>query len=210
MATLSAQNMILVANPSVPANDLPGLLALARAEPGKLNFSSAGSGIRPPGGRADEHDGQRKTFLRALQGRWAGDHGPDRRPGAILRQPDHRASIRDGKLKALAVTSPTRMAVLPQVPTISEAGLKGYEMRVWYAVLALAEAPKDIAGQAGDRNHPHHGLARSQAKGSMEPAWSSTSSLRIIRSGDAGGHGQVRPHHQVRQREARLTWQLLR
>lgn len=152
VATLSAQNMILVANPSLPVNDLQGLLALAKAEPGKLNFSSAGSGN--PNHLAGElmnmmadvktvhvpYKGGGPAIMDLIGGQVQFSFGS---PIIVL------PFIRDGKLKALAVTSPTRMAVLPQVPTISEAGLKGYEIRVWYAVLAPAKTPKDIVAKLG-------------------------------------------------------------
>ena len=145
--------MILVANPSLPVNDLQGLLAMAKAEPGKLNFSSAGSGN--PNHLAGElmnmmgdvktvhvpYKGGGPAIMDLIGGQVQFSFGS---PIIVL------PFIRDGKLKALAVTSPTRMAVLPQVPTISEAGLKGYEMRVWYAVLAPAKTPKDIVAKLGN------------------------------------------------------------
>ncbi len=153
VATISTSDMILVTNPSVPANNLHELLALAKAQPGKLNFSSAGSGN--PNHLAGElmnmmadvktthvpYKGGAPAITDLVGGQVQFSFGS---PIIVL------PFIRTGKLKAIAVTSPSRMAVLPQVPTISEAGLPGYEVRVWYAVLAPAGTPKDVVAKLGN------------------------------------------------------------
>jgi tripartite-type tricarboxylate transporter receptor subunit TctC len=147
VATLSTSDMILCTNPSVPVNNLQELLALAKARPGSLNFSSAGSGN--PNHLAGE--------LMNMMADVKTSHVPYKGGGPAVQdliggQVQFTFGspiivlpfIKAGKLKAIAVTSPKRMAVLPQVPTMSEAGLKGYEMRVWYAMLAPAGTPKDV------------------------------------------------------------------
>jgi len=150
VATLSTSDMILVTNPSVPANNLQELLALAKAKPGALNFSSAGSGN--PNHLAGEmmnmmanvktthvpYKGGAPAIQDLVGGQVQFSFGS---PIIVL------PFIKSGKLKALAVTSPNRMGVLPQVPTMSESGLKGYEVRVWYALLAPAGTPKDIVAK---------------------------------------------------------------
>lgn len=150
VASLSTSDMILVANPSLQVNNLQDLLALAKAKPGVLNFSSAGSGN--PNHLAGElmnmmagvktthvpYKGGAPAITDLVGGQVQFSFG-----SPIIVMP----FIRSGKLKALAVSSPQRMAILPQVPTMSESGLRGYEVRVWYGVLAPAGTPKDIVAR---------------------------------------------------------------
>jgi len=152
VATVSTSDMILVAHPSLPANNLQELLAMAKAQPGALNFSSAGSGN--PNHLAGElmnmlagvktthvpYKGGAPAITDLVGGQVQFSFGS---PIIVL------PFIKSGKLKAIAVTSPSRMAVLPQVPTMRESGLPTYEMRVWYAVLAPAGTPKDVLAKLG-------------------------------------------------------------
>jgi len=150
VATVSTADLILVTNPSVPASNLKEFLALAKAKPGTLNYSSAGSGN--PNHLAGElmnmmadvktthvpYKGGAPAITDAVGGQVQFSFGS---PIIVL------PFIKAGKLKALAVSSPSRMAVLPQVPTIAEAGLPGYEVRIWYALLAPAGTPKDVVAK---------------------------------------------------------------
>lgn len=152
VATLSTSDMILVTHPSVPAATLPELLALAKAKPGALNFSSAGTGN--PNHLAGElmnmMAGVKTTHVPYKGGAPAitdlvGGHVQFSFGSPIIVLP----FIRTGQLKALAVTSPERMAVLPDVATMAEAGLPGYEMRVWYAILAPSGTPPEVRAKLG-------------------------------------------------------------
>jgi len=147
VATLSEAPVILVVNPSVPAHNLQEFIALAKSKPGALNFSSAGSGN--PNHLAGElfnmmanvktthvpYKGGAPAIADLLGGHVDFSYG-----SAIIVLP----LIRTGKLRALAVSSPTRLASLPDVPTFAEAGLPGYEIRIWYGLLAPAGTPKDV------------------------------------------------------------------
>lgn len=152
VATISSADMILVTNPSVPASDLKEFLALAKTKPGSLNYSSAGSGN--PNHLAGElmnmmanvktthvpYKGGAPAIMDTVSGQVQFSFGS---PIIVL------PFIKTGRLKALAVSSPSRMAVLPQVPTMAEAGLPGYEVRIWYALLAPAGTPKDVLAKVG-------------------------------------------------------------
>ena len=152
VATVSTADMILVTNPSVPVNNLKELLALAKAKPGTLNFSSAGSGN--PNHLAGElmnmmagvktthvpYKGGAPAITDVVGGQVQFSFGS---PIIVL------PHIKAGKLKPIAVSSPSRMAILPQVPTIAESGLPGYEVRIWYALLAPAGTPKDVVAKIG-------------------------------------------------------------
>ncbi|HVZ43588.1 MAG TPA: tripartite tricarboxylate transporter substrate binding protein [Ramlibacter sp.] len=153
VATVSTADMILVTNPSVPAHNLKELLALAKAKPGALNFSSAGSGN--PNHLAGElmnmmagvktthvpYKGGAPAIQDLVGGQVQFSFGS---PIIVL------PFIKAGKLNALAVTSPQRMAILPNVPTMAESGLPGYEVRIWYAMLAPANTPKDVVAKIGN------------------------------------------------------------
>jgi tripartite-type tricarboxylate transporter receptor subunit TctC len=150
VAMLTETPVILVVNPSVPANNLKEFIALAKSRPGALNFSSAGSGN--PNHLAGElfnmmadvktthvpYKGGAPAIADLLGGQVDFSYGS---PIIVI------PHIRSGKLRALAVSGPTRLASLPDVPTFAEAGLPGYEVRIWYGLLAPAGTPKDVVAR---------------------------------------------------------------
>ena len=167
VATVSTADMILVANPSVPVNNLKEFLAMAKAKPGELNYSSAGSGN--PNHLAGElmnmmadvktthvpYKGGAPAITDVVGGQVQFSFGS---PIIVL------PFIKTGKLKALAVSSPSRMGVLPQVPTISEAGLPGYEMRIWYALFAPTGTPKEVVAKLNAEVNRIMGLPETKEK----------------------------------------------
>ncbi|NBX15443.1 MAG: hypothetical protein EBR17_09985 [Betaproteobacteria bacterium] len=167
VATVSTADMILVANPLVPVNNLKEFLAMAKAKPGELNYSSAGSGN--PNHLAGElmnmmadvktthvpYKGGAPAITDVVGGQVEFSFGS---PIIVL------PFIKTGKLKALAVSSPSRMGVLPQVPTIAEAGLPGYEMRIWYALFAPAGTPKEVVAKLNAEVNRIMGLPETKEK----------------------------------------------
>ncbi len=138
---------VLVVNPSVNARSMKELIELARKEPGKLTFVSAGVGtsVHMAGELFKNKAGVQmthvpyKSSVAALVDLMAGrvDVMFDNIPSAL-------AHIKSGKLRALATTGAKRAAVLPELPTIAEQGLAGYEAGVWIGLLAPAGTPKAI------------------------------------------------------------------
>jgi tripartite-type tricarboxylate transporter receptor subunit TctC len=147
IALVSSSANVLVVHPSVGVSSVPALIALAKAKPGSLNYGSAGSG----------NSTHLATELFKLSAGVDLMHVPykgtppmitDLLAGqiqlsftSILSALPH---IQQGRLRALGVTSSKRAVALPDVPTISEAGLKGYEMVVWQGLLAPANTPGAI------------------------------------------------------------------
>ena len=137
----------MIVHPSVPANTVNDLIALARAKPGRLNYSSSGFGgiIHMAGELFDTmarvkmahipYKGGAPAMLAVLGGE------VDLTFVAIPVAAPH---IRSGKVRAIAVSTLKRSSVLPQVPTIAEAGLPGYEVVNAYGVLAPAGTPREI------------------------------------------------------------------
>ena len=145
LATLVPQ--ILVAHPSVPANDVKELIALAKVNPGKLNYASVGTGS--PGHIAGELF-KLKTGVDIVHIPYKGG-GPaviDTIGGQVqllfVTMPAAWQHVKAGKLKALAVTSAKRTVTAPDVPTIGESGVPDYVVDSWYGALAPAKTPPAV------------------------------------------------------------------
>ena len=138
---------VLVVNPRVPARSVKDLIALAKQEPGKLDFASSGTGssIDLAAEMFDKEAGIRMTHV-PYKG--AAPAIADLLGGQVDLMFDTVAEalphIRSGKLRALGVTTTHRSPSLPDVPTIAEAGLPGYEMAAWIGLMAPAGTPDAI------------------------------------------------------------------
>jgi tripartite-type tricarboxylate transporter receptor subunit TctC len=142
LVALSPQ--ILVAHPSLPANNIRELIALAKAEPGKLNFASVGTGS--PGHIAGELF-KLKTGVDMVHVPYKGG-GPavtDTLGGQVqllfVTLPAAMQHVKAGRLKALAVTSDRRSLAAPDIPTIAESGVPDCIVNSWYGALAPAKTP---------------------------------------------------------------------
>jgi tripartite-type tricarboxylate transporter receptor subunit TctC len=150
VAMLGSQPYVLVLHPALPARNLAELIALARAKPGTLNYGSAGVASLA-------------HLATALFATMAGidiTHVPykssaqsvtDMITGRLDMQfatiAPSLPNIQAGQLRALATSGKTRVAVLPQVPTVAEAGIAGYEAALWVAVVAPAATPTRIVAR---------------------------------------------------------------
>jgi tripartite-type tricarboxylate transporter receptor subunit TctC len=138
---------VLVVHPSVPAQSLRDLIALAKTKPGTLNYGSAGAGSSPHmsmellkhmAGIDLQHipfKGTGPAMTEVLSGRIA---------ALFSNMLTGKPLIEAGKLRALAVSGPKRVAALPDVPTVAEAGVPGYSALQWYGLLAPAGTPQEI------------------------------------------------------------------
>jgi tripartite-type tricarboxylate transporter receptor subunit TctC len=138
---------VLVVHPSVPANNLGELIALLKANPTKYSFGSAGIGT------SQHISGELFNTLAGVKMqhipyRGSGPMIPELLGGTLLVAVDNITTviqhIKAGKLRALAVTTAQRSSVAPDVPTMAESGLTGYELSSWQAVFAPAGTPKPI------------------------------------------------------------------
>jgi tripartite-type tricarboxylate transporter receptor subunit TctC len=142
----SVPNVVLV-NPKVPANTLPDLIALLRANPGKYSYASSGPGTIV---HLSAHMLCTMAGVEMVHVPYRGS-GPamnDLIAGTVDVMVDTMPSVlpfvRGGQLRALAVTTRTRNAALPDVPTAQEAGLPGYETYNWHALFMAAGTPAPI------------------------------------------------------------------
>jgi tripartite-type tricarboxylate transporter receptor subunit TctC len=147
IAPVNYSDLVMVIHPSVPANNLKEFIALAKAKPKGLNYASSGPGtpyhmagelfkamaevdiVHVPykgssGARTDILGGQVEMMFDAI--------------------PTMAQNVRTGKVKALGTTGEKRSAVLPEVPTVAEAGVPGYEATIWLGLMAPAGTPKPI------------------------------------------------------------------
>jgi len=139
--------LVMVVNPGVPAKNVKELIALAKAKPGKLNFGSSGTGgsNHLAGELFDAMAGVKMVHIPYKGNAGAltdivGGHLDVVYNGITSAV----ALIRGGKLRALAVTSLQRSAALPDVPTLGESGLKGFEAVAWNGLTAPAKTPRDV------------------------------------------------------------------
>jgi tripartite-type tricarboxylate transporter receptor subunit TctC len=138
---------VLMLHPSIPAGSVKELIALAKANPGQLNFGSSGNGSSHhlAGELFDSMAGVKMTHV-PYKGTAAAliDLLGGRIQLTFDTLPSAMPYVKGGKLKAIAVTSAKRTRSLPDLPTIAEAGVPGYEVTSWYGLLAPAGTPADI------------------------------------------------------------------
>jgi len=142
---------LLVAHPSVPVNSVKELIALARAKPGVLNYASSGVGA-PPHLSGEMFNSLANVKLTHVAYKGDAPAIIDLLGGhvdlAFISISAVSPYVKSGRLKALAVTSAQRTPVMPEVPTIAEAGgLKDFDISTWWGLLAPAGTPADIVNK---------------------------------------------------------------
>ena len=147
--TTAAPN-VLVVHTSVPAKSVKELIALAKSRPGQLNYASAGTGTAPhlSGELFNAMAGIRMVHIPykgsppAVTDLLAGEV-------ALMFSPSSTVlpHVKTGRLRALAVTTAARLPSLPELPTVAESGLKGYETITWFGFVAPAKTPQAIVAR---------------------------------------------------------------
>jgi len=149
VSTLFAAPLYLVVHPSVPARSIPELIALAKSQPGKLSYASIGVGS---GQHLAAELFKARTGVDLLHVPYKGT-GPamaDLLAGRVqmmFQAASTLPHIRSGKLRALASLGPQRTQAMPELPTVSEAGVPGFEMLTWFGLSTRAGVPRPIIDQ---------------------------------------------------------------
>jgi tripartite-type tricarboxylate transporter receptor subunit TctC len=138
---------VLVIHPSIPARNVKELIAIAKAKPGALSYASSGIG-------STQHlAGEMFKLITGIDivhipYKGSGPAVMDLLAGHVAMNfdtmPPIIGHVRTGKMRALAVTTPARASQMKDVPTLLEAGLKGFEMTNWYGVMAPAKTPREL------------------------------------------------------------------
>ena len=153
IARTAMQPLALLVNPNVPAKNLQEFMAYAKSKPGQINYGSAGNG-----GISHLVPEMFKTatglFMVHIPYRGSAPAFTDLMGGQVQFMaesiPQAAAYHKQGKVRALAVTSRERNPALPEVPTVIESGLKGFEVVGFYGFLAPAGTPKDVVAKLSD------------------------------------------------------------
>jgi len=179
VAPVNSSDLVMVISPSVKATTLSELIALAKAQPGKLAYASAGPGT--PYHLAGELF---KTMTGAdilhVPHKNSGEARNDVMGGHVQIMFDAvtamKGNIDAGQVRALGTTGEQRSTVLPDVPTVSEAGVPGYEATIWLGIMAPKGTPPEIV----DRLNAE--IARIIAKPAMREAWAKQGAVPLTMS----------------------------
>jgi len=144
---INSSDLLMVINPSVPAKNLKEFIALAKAKPGQLNYASSGPGT--PYHMA----GELFKYMAGVDIVHVPHKGSDQARTAVLGGQVQMmfdaittmaGQARAGKVRALGTTGRKRSAVMPEVPTIDEAGVPGYEATIWLGAMAPKGTPRPV------------------------------------------------------------------
>ena len=184
VAPINSSDLVLVTRASLPVQSLRDLIAMAKAKPGGLSYASSGPGT--PYHMAGE-------LFKAMAGvsivhiPYKGSSGArtdvlggqvDLMFDAITTMAEH---VRAGKVKALGTTGSTRSAVMPDVPTLSEAGVPGYEATIWLGLLARKGTPPSIVQRLNAE------VSRIVGQPEVRKAWEAQGAVPMVMSVDTFG-----------------------
>jgi tripartite-type tricarboxylate transporter receptor subunit TctC len=179
IAPLIDSDLVLVVHPSVPAKNLQELLALARAKPGTLNYGSSGPGSNyHMAGELLKH----LTGVDIVHVPYKGSTGmrTDILSGQIQMLfdsvPTMAEMIKSGKVRALGVSGKERAASLPDVPTIAEAGVPGFQATLWVGFMAPAATPPDVVALLNRE------ITKILARPDIKEAWAKTGATPVVMS----------------------------
>jgi len=150
LAWVGSTPNLLVVNPNSPYKSVKDLLAAAKADPGKIPYASTGNGT-------SNHLSMELfkvmsgTNLTHIPYKGSAPAVTDLIGGQVQalfdNVPNVIQHVKAGRLRALAITTPRRVAALPEIPTVDEAGVPGYQVSVWFGVVAPAATPKDVVAR---------------------------------------------------------------
>ncbi|HEV7391527.1 MAG TPA: tripartite tricarboxylate transporter substrate binding protein, partial [Burkholderiales bacterium] len=147
ISLIASAPLVIVVPPSLPIKTVSDLVQLAKARPGELNYASSGSGTIAHLS-AELLNSMAKIKLEHVPYKGTGPALTDLLAGRVQVMFNSAVSIlpqvRSGKLRALAMTAAKRSAAMPDLPTVAESGVPGYEAASWYGVLAPAGTPRPI------------------------------------------------------------------
>jgi tripartite-type tricarboxylate transporter receptor subunit TctC len=177
VAPANSSDLVMVVSPSVPAKTLAEFIALAKAQPGKLAYASAGPGT-PYHLAGELFKAMTGTDLLHVPHKNSGEARNDVMGGHVQMMFDAVTAMKSiidaGQVRALATTGLTRSTVLPDVPTLNEAGVPGYEATIWLGIMAPKGTPKEIV----DRLNAE--IGKIVAKPAVKEAWAKQGAVPMV------------------------------
>jgi len=174
VAPVNSSDLVMVVHPSVPAKTLGEFIALAKAKPGQLSYASSGPGT-PYHMAGELFKAMSGTDILHVPHKGSAEARNDVMGGHVQMMFDAvtamKGNIDAGQVRALATTGERRSAVLPDVPTVSEADVPGYEATIWLGIMAPAGTPKEIVGRLNAE------IAKIIAKPAIKEAWAKQGAL---------------------------------
>jgi tripartite-type tricarboxylate transporter receptor subunit TctC len=153
IAPINYSDLVLVANPGVPDKSVADLLKRAKSQPGKINYASSGPGT-PYHMAGELFKSMAGVYLVHIPYRGSSGARTDVIGGQVDLMFDAVTTmseqVRAGKVKALATTGKVRSDVMPEVPTLNEAGVPGYEATIWLGIMAPKGTPKAVVDKLND------------------------------------------------------------
>lgn len=182
VAPLNYSDLVLVAHPSLPANSIKELVALAKSKPGKLNYASSGPGT-PYHMAGELFKAMSGTFIVHVPYRGSSGARTDVIGGQVDMMFDAVTTmteqIKAGKVKAIATTGRARSSVLPDVPTVDESGLvglKGFESTIWLGLMAPKGTPAAIVAKLNSE------ISKITASPEVRAAWGRQGATPLVMS----------------------------
>ena len=181
IAPINYSDLVLVANPAVPAASLKELIAQAKARPGKLNYASSGPGT-PYHMAGELFKSMAGVYLVHIPYRGSSGARTDVLGGQVDVMFDAVTTmaeqVKSGRVKALATTGKTRSDVLPDVPTLNEAGVPGYEATIWLGLMAPRGTPKAVVDKLNEA------ITKIVSQPDIKQAWAKQGAVPLLMSPD--------------------------
>jgi tripartite-type tricarboxylate transporter receptor subunit TctC len=184
VAPVNSSDLVMVVHPSVPAKTLQEFVALAKAQPGKLSYASSGPGT-PYHMAGELFKSMSGTDILHVPHKGSAEARNDVMGGHVQMMFDAvtamKGAIDAGEVRALATTGLQRSTVMPNVPTVNESGVPGYEATIWLGIMAPRDTPKEIV----DRLNAE--IAKVIARPEIREAWARQGAVPMTMTPDQFG-----------------------
>ena len=181
VAPVNSSDLVMVVHPSVPAKTLQEFIALAKAQPGKLSYASSGPGT-PYHMAGELFKSMSGTDILHIPHKGSAEARNDVMGGHVQMMFDAvtamKGSIDTGEVRALATTGLQRSAVMPNVPTVNESGVAGYEATIWLGIMAPKGTPKEIVDKLNAE------IGKIIAKPEIRDAWAKQGAVPMTMTPD--------------------------
>jgi tripartite-type tricarboxylate transporter receptor subunit TctC len=182
IAPINSSDLVLVANPALAASNTKDLVKLALSKPGKLNYASSGPGT-PYHMAGELFKSMSGTYLVHIPYKGSSGARTDVIGGQVEMMFDAVTTmveqVRAGKVKAIATTGKTRSDVLPDVPTISESGVPGYEATIWLGMMAPKGTPKAVVDKLNEA------ISKISSQPEVKQTWAKQGAVPLVMSPEA-------------------------